>query len=229
MHPNGITCGMLGGSPWKRFLYPPLLRTMSSFNAGGVTTAANQDGHHIVAEEVAKDVTITLHQGAPGNSLRHILRGTWPLDAGFLILPIHATDGESKTDPGERQVVGHVPPAEAFATEVQSATDEAVESKDTADTKITDCGIDPQALKVAALEDTSCIQTGSLSIDLDKVGVKDARIIMSEEHKSLGYRPPPDSLAAKAQRSSTKHPDSELGLDATTLREAARADAERIK
>jgi hypothetical protein len=112
---------------------------------------------------------------------------------------------------------------------VQSATDEPVESKDTADTKTTDCGIDPQAFKVAALEDTSRIQMGSLSIDLDKVGVKDARIIMSEEHKSLGYRPPPDSLAAKAQRSSTKHPDSELGLDDTTLRKAARADAERIK
>jgi hypothetical protein len=89
--------------------------------------------------------------------------------------------------------------------------------------------IDPETLKVAALEDANRILGETLSIDLDKVGVKDARIIMSEEHKSLGYRPPPDSLAAKAQRSATRHPDSSLGFDAATLREAARADAERIK
>ena len=98
--------------------------------------------------------------------------------------------------------------------------------EDAADVKTS---IDPQILKVAALEDANRIQIASLSIDLDKVGTKDARIIMSEEHKRLGYRPPPDSLAAKAQRSSTKHPDSSLGLDAATLREVARADAEKIK
>ena len=95
--------------------------------------------------------------------------------------------------------------------------------------KTTTDTIDPQVLKVAALEDANRIQMAALTIDLGKVGAKDARIIMSEQHKSLGYRPPPDSLAAKAQRSSTKHPDSTLGLDAAKLREAARADAERIK
>lgn len=110
-----------------------------------------------------------------------------------------------------------------------STADKPIEPKDTANTKTVAGTIDPQVLKVAALKDANRIHMATLSIDLDKVGVKDARIIMSEEHKSLGYRPPPDSLAAKAQRSSTKHPDSSLGLDAVTLREAARADAERIK
>ena len=109
-----------------------------------------------------------------------------------------------------------------------AANDKPAESKDTADAATTGT-VDPQVLKVAALEDANRIQMVSLGIDLDKVGAKDARIIMSEEHKRLGYRPPPDSLAAKAQRSSAKHPDSSLGLDAATLREAARADAERIK
>ncbi|KAF9784790.1 hypothetical protein BJ322DRAFT_988679, partial [Thelephora terrestris] len=89
--------------------------------------------------------------------------------------------------------------------------------------------IDPEVLRAAALEDANRLLGETLSIDLDKVGAKDARILMSEEHKCLGYRPPSDSLAAKAQRSSTKHPESSLGLDAATLREAARADAERIK
>ena len=110
-----------------------------------------------------------------------------------------------------------------------AATDKPAESKDTTDTKTTNGTVDPQVLKVAALEDANRIQMATLSIDLDKIGTKDARIIMSEEHKSLGYRPPPDSLAAKAQRSSAKHPNSSLGLDAAMLREAARADAERIK
>ncbi|KAF9649736.1 hypothetical protein BDM02DRAFT_3113384 [Thelephora ganbajun] len=104
-----------------------------------------------------------------------------------------------------------------------------VEPKDSADKQNTTGTIDPQVLKVAALEDANRIQTATLSIDLDRIGVKEARIIMSEEHKSLGYRPPSDSLAAKAQRSSTKHPDSCLSIDAATLREAARADAEKIK
>lgn len=123
--------------------------------------------------------------------------------------------------------MGHVPPIDAFT--VVAAADTPAEPKDTTDVKTTAGTIDSQVLKVAALEDATRIQMATLSIDLDKVGVKDARIIMSEEHKNLGYRPPPDSLAAKAQRSSAKHPDSSLGLDSMTLREAARADAERIK
>jgi len=123
--------------------------------------------------------------------------------------------------------VGHVPPVDAFA--VVDTVDKPAKAKDTEDIRTADRTIDSQVLKVAALEDANRIQMATLGIDLDKVGAKDARIIMSEEHKSLGYRPPPDSLAAKAQRSSAKHPDSSLGLDNATLREAARTDAERIK
>lgn len=110
-----------------------------------------------------------------------------------------------------------------------AAAEKRAEPKGTTDLKTTTGTTDSQVLKVAALEDANRIQMVALSIDLDRVGVRDARVIMSEEHKCLGYRPPPDSLAAKAQRSSTKHPDSTLGLDNAALREAARADAERIK
>ena len=120
------------------------------------------------------------------------------------------------------QVVGHVPPIDAFA--VVAAAEKPAEPKGITDLKTTTGTIDSQVL-----EDANRIQMAALSIDLDRVGVRDARVIMSEEHKSLGYRPPPDSLAAKAQRSSTKHPDSTLGLDNAALREAARADAEMIK
>lgn len=103
------------------------------------------------------------------------------------------------------------------------------ELTDTKDVKTSTSKIDPEILRIAALEDANRIRGEALNIHLHKVGIKDARIIMSEEHRTLGYRPPPDSLAARAQRSATKHPDLSLGLDAATLREAARVDAEKIK
>lgn len=139
----------------------------------------------------------------------------------------YATGGKSMTTPDEILVVGDIPHVDASAVAAEAR--KPSESRDTKNPKTSTITIDPENLKVAALEDANRIREATLSIDLDKVGVKDARIIMSEEHKSLGYRPPPDSLAAKAQQSATKHPDSSLGLDAATLREAARTDAERIK
>ena len=53
---------------------------------------------------------------------------------------------------------------------------------------------------------------------------------MSEEHKALGYRPPPGSLAAEAQASAAKRPGAApCGIPAELIRQAALADAERIK
>lgn len=53
---------------------------------------------------------------------------------------------------------------------------------------------------------------------------------MSEEHKALGYRPPPGSLAADAQAAAAKHPHgrSDSKIDAQILAEAAIKDAARI-
>ena len=52
---------------------------------------------------------------------------------------------------------------------------------------------------------------------------------MSEEHKALGYRPPPGSLAAEAQAAAAKHPNSSAGIDAATLAKAALEDAKKIE
>ncbi len=58
---------------------------------------------------------------------------------------------------------------------------------------------------------------------------------MSYEHRALGYRPPPGSLAAEAQAVAAKLPTATcVGASRTTLsdevlREAANRDAERIK
>ena len=60
--------------------------------------------------------------------------------------------------------------------------------------------------------------------------VADARVLMSHEHKALGFRPPPGSLAAEAQSAAARHPEGDgTHLDDNTLREIALRDAERIK
>lgn len=57
----------------------------------------------------------------------------------------------------------------------------------------------------------------------------EARKLMSEEHKALGYRPPPGSLAAAAQAAAAKHPQSVAGIDAAILAKAALEDAKKIE
>ena len=53
---------------------------------------------------------------------------------------------------------------------------------------------------------------------------------MSHEHRALGFRPPPGSLAAEAQSAAARHPEGDGSrLDDGTLREVAVRDAERIK
>ena len=53
---------------------------------------------------------------------------------------------------------------------------------------------------------------------------------MSHEHRALGFRPPPGSLAAEAQSAAARHPEGDgTHLDDAVLREIALRDAERIK
>ena len=52
---------------------------------------------------------------------------------------------------------------------------------------------------------------------------------MSAEHKALGYRPPPGSLAATAQAEAAKHPQAGSGLSDQLLLQAAIEDAARVQ
>ncbi|KAH7924321.1 hypothetical protein BV22DRAFT_1066942 [Leucogyrophana mollusca] len=52
---------------------------------------------------------------------------------------------------------------------------------------------------------------------------------MSKEHKALGHRPPPGSLAAQAQAAAARHPQGTGGrADSDVLTLAALSDADRI-
>ena len=66
-------------------------------------------------------------------------------------------------------------------------------------------------------------------VDLNKVTPVDAKKLMSEEHKALGYRPPPGSLAAKAQAAAAQHPEKSAGVDPAALTKAAVEDARAIE
>ncbi|OBZ75004.1 hypothetical protein A0H81_05317 [Grifola frondosa] len=67
-------------------------------------------------------------------------------------------------------------------------------------------------------------------VNLSTISAAEARSLMSHEHRALGYRPPPGSLAAEAQAAAARHPEGNgATLDDDTLREIALRDAERIK
>ncbi|KAH7910000.1 hypothetical protein BJ138DRAFT_1127252 [Hygrophoropsis aurantiaca] len=79
---------------------------------------------------------------------------------------------------------------------------------------------------------TVTIESGispSDAVDLNNISETDARRLMSKEHKALGHRPPPGSLAAQAQASAARHPQGTGGrADSDVLTLAALTDAERI-
>ncbi|KAJ3809196.1 hypothetical protein F5876DRAFT_77986 [Lentinula aff. lateritia] len=99
---------------------------------------------------------------------------------------------------------------------------------------------DPALLKKAALSDAAKIEserghpipksTVVDGIDLSNITEAEARKLMSEEHKALGYRPPPGSIAASAQAAAAKHSEgkAEIKIDPQILTEVAIKDAARI-
>ncbi|KAI0656242.1 hypothetical protein C8Q70DRAFT_1056806 [Cubamyces menziesii] len=122
----------------------------------------------------------------------------------------------------EHKALGYRPPPGSLAAEAQSA---AAKHPDASS------GNDSTILARAALEDAIHIASengGAANLDVNHVGEAEARKLMSEEHRALGYRPPADSLAAAAQAAAAKHPDASAGVDQATLARAALEDAEKI-
>ncbi|KAI0334158.1 hypothetical protein GY45DRAFT_82188 [Cubamyces sp. BRFM 1775] len=121
----------------------------------------------------------------------------------------------------EHKALGYRPPPGSLASEAQSA---AAKHPDASG------GIDSTILAKAALEDATHIagNGGTSNLDVNNVGEAEARKLMSEEHRALGYRPPTGSLAAAAQAAAAKHPDASAGVDQATLAHAALEDAQKI-
>ncbi|KZT19561.1 hypothetical protein NEOLEDRAFT_1123870 [Neolentinus lepideus HHB14362 ss-1] len=155
----------------------------------------------------------------------------------------------------QHKILGHRPPPGSLAAEAQSAAAKHPEAPGAAGGR----ELNRAELREAAVEDASRIEeqgeptarrgsrgsqgsvgrvsptnlTGAAAkIDLEKIIAEEARKLMSEEHKILGYRPPPGSLAAEAQSAAAKHPEGvapKKELNRRELREAAIEDAARIE
>ncbi|THH06313.1 hypothetical protein EW145_g4171 [Phellinidium pouzarii] len=99
-------------------------------------------------------------------------------------------------------------------------------------------------VSLAAAQDASRLTAADPSIgplrntalvNLEHITSKEAQIIESEEHRALGYKPPPESLAALAQSAAALNEQlsatsrEERGSQPTVvLKEAARADAAQL-
>ncbi|THH17974.1 hypothetical protein EUX98_g9031 [Antrodiella citrinella] len=125
----------------------------------------------------------------------------------------------------EHKALGHRPPPGSLAAQAQAAAAKHSKGNGIGHTATSD--LQPATVEDAAkIENVTAVLAG---IDLKFIGDVEARKIMSEEHKALGYRPPPGSLAAEAQAAAAKHPHSSAGLDPTLLTKAAIADAKKIE
>ncbi|KAL4257738.1 SMP domain-containing protein [Pleurotus pulmonarius] len=137
----------------------------------------------------------------------------------------------------EHKALGYRPPHGSLASAAQAAASKHPNPGSNG------LHIDEGILRKAALEDAARIaaqrpQPGSpemnsstSGINLDAIGIEEARKLMSAEHKALGYRPPPGSLAADAQAAASKHPKGLEGVPKPPrelLAQEALKDAARI-
>ncbi|RPD76975.1 hypothetical protein L226DRAFT_532983 [Lentinus tigrinus ALCF2SS1-7] len=158
----------------------------------------------------------------------------------------------------EHKILGFRPPHGSFAAEVQSMAAKHPDGKpgaavDTGKLKEiaredalrilaerkTSTGADKDALPVVGTKTTNGngVHTAPArhsppnpGVNLNTISAADARVLMSHEHKALGFRPPPGSLAAEAQSAAARHPEGDgTHFDDDTLRDIAFRDAERIK
>jgi hypothetical protein len=131
----------------------------------------------------------------------------------------------------EHKALGYRPPPGSLAAEAQAAAAKHPDAHlDVAADALRELARE-DAVRIAAERkggDAAAAAETHAAIDLDHVGVVEARTIMSAEHKALGYRPPPGSLASEAQAAAAKHPHPDGHIDPNVLREAAREDAARI-
>ncbi|KII84046.1 hypothetical protein PLICRDRAFT_179730 [Plicaturopsis crispa FD-325 SS-3] len=133
----------------------------------------------------------------------------------------------------EHKALNYRPPPGSLAANAQAAAAQHPDGAEGAPPPPT-----PGTLKTAALLDAERIEAarralsnanGELGVDISGVGEAEARKLMSAAHKTLGFRPPPGSLAAEAQRVAAKQPGGgKVKPDVQVLTEAAKRDAVKI-
>ncbi|KZV99451.1 hypothetical protein EXIGLDRAFT_724934 [Exidia glandulosa HHB12029] len=134
----------------------------------------------------------------------------------------------------EHKILGYRPPHDSLAAQAQAAAAKHPDAPGAVN--------NVAELKRLAADDAARVEAErgnpvpagaayreiDLNGGLTGIGQAEASKLMSAEHKALGYRPPADSLAAKAQRAAAGHPDTKPTIDPTVLADAAIKDAARI-
>lgn len=129
----------------------------------------------------------------------------------------------SKLMSEEHKNLGFRPPASSLASEAQSAAAKHA----TGNLAKHDIG----TLEGAAREDAARVARERAGVESEGLNIQSlsedqVRQLMSEEHKELGYRPPPGSLASEAQSEVRKK---QRDVDYEAIHEAAVRDARRIQ
>ncbi|KAH7096228.1 hypothetical protein BKA62DRAFT_625186 [Auriculariales sp. MPI-PUGE-AT-0066] len=135
----------------------------------------------------------------------------------------------------EHKILGYRPPHGSLAAEAQKAAAKHPDAPGALNGNVSELkrlAADDAARVEAARGNPPPANAAYREVDLDGgltgIGQVEASKLMSAEHKALGYRPPPDSLAAQAQRAAAQHPNTKSNIDPNILADAAIKDAARI-
>ncbi|THH29313.1 hypothetical protein EUX98_g4881 [Antrodiella citrinella] len=136
----------------------------------------------------------------------------------------------------QHKLLAFRPPGDSLAAHAQLAAAKHPVSSDPMPVDILKrvAKVDAERILAQRNPTTADRQSPLLEIDVNMITKGDARLLMSFQHHALGYRPPPDSLAAKAQASIQRKSSSgsaaaeEQPIEETLLREAAYRDASRL-
>ena len=126
-------------------------------------------------------------------------------------------------------MLGFRPPHGSLAAEVQAAAAKHPEGKPgkplpdpvtlkelarqdaqriLAERKVADATTSPGMKAIHANGSSKAVKPPTTGgVNLSSLSAAEARTLMSHEHKALGFRPPPGSLAAEAQAAAAKNPD----------------------
>ncbi|KAI0689785.1 hypothetical protein BC835DRAFT_1418254 [Cytidiella melzeri] len=160
---------------------------------------------------------VIIQPSATGTGVRRLSTGAALAEAVGIDLNAIGKAEAKKIMSIEHKVLGFRPPQGSFAAEAQAAAAKHPEVPGTLldSEKLTEAAkIDAQRILAernqssgSASPTSSAADKGALAptsgnvpdLDLSTLSEADARLLMSHEHRALGFRPPPGSVAAEAQ------------------------------
>ncbi|KZT05280.1 uncharacterized protein LAESUDRAFT_813647 [Laetiporus sulphureus 93-53] len=217
---------------------------MSSKSASSPATSLSVVNAEVAVQEDSPRST-GIPAGSPSASIASARRGSIADAAGIDLSAIGKAEAR-KVMSEEHRMLGFRPPHGSLAAEVQAAAAKHPEGNpekqrpDVAKLKelarqdairiLTERKHTSEISPIDEADRNANSSSSTGGVNLSTISVAEARALMSHEHRALGFRPPPGSLAAEAQAAAAKHPEGDGDtVDCEVLKEVALRDAERIK